>query len=407
MATLNDQDLLALLIGGESDRVEFKESMRGGSADSIREAICAFANDLPGHDKPGVIFVGASDDGAIVDLPITDELLRQLADMKTDGNIVPPPTMTVEKRVLNAKAVAVITVQPTDSPPARCRGRILIRTGPRRGAATAQDERILNEKRRYGDIPFDARPVRRATLDDISLGFFEYGYLPKAFAPEVLAENDRTIQEQLAATKMIAAPDDPTPTVLGLLVMGWKPDHFIPGAWVQFLKIDGNDLTDEIVDDLTVTGPVWHVLERLQGKFYGHNRVAVDLIQGSIERRTTLFSVPALEQLTHNAIMHRAYESSYSPVRVYWYNDRIEITNSGGLYGDAALDPFGQSGLTGYRNPNLADAMKTLGIVQRFGVGLRWARRWMRETGQPEPEFEVIGDNVVTATVRPSPRYPR
>ena len=104
--------------------------------------------------------------------------------------------------------------------------------------------------------------------------------------------------------------------------------------------------------------------------------------------------------------MHRAYESSYSPVRVYWYSDRIEITNSGGLYGDAALDPFGPSGLTGYRNPNLADAMKTLGIVQRFGVGLRWARRWMRETGQPEPEFKVIGNNVVTATIRPSPRYP-
>ena len=237
MATLNDQDLLALLSGGESDRVEFKESMRGGAADSIREAICAFANDLPGHDKPGVIFVGASDDGSIVDLPITDALLRQLADMKTDGNIVPPPTMTAEKRILKGQALAAVTVQPSDSPPARCRGRILIRTGPRRGSATAQDERILNEKRRCGDIPFDARPVRSATPDDISLGFFEYGYLPKAFAPEVLAENDRTLQEQLAATKMIAGPDDPTPTALGLLVLGWKPYRFMPGAWVQFLKI--------------------------------------------------------------------------------------------------------------------------------------------------------------------------
>ena len=405
MANLNDQDLTVLLSGGESDRVEFKESMRGCAADSIREAICAFANDLPGHDKPSVIFVGASDDGSIVDLPITDGLLRQLADMKTEGNIVPPPTMTVEKRILNGKALAVITVQPSDSPPARCRGRILIRTGPRRGSATAQDERILNEKRRCGDIQFDARPVRSATLDDISLGFFEYGYLPKAFAPEVLAENDRTLQEQLAATKMIAAPDDPTPTTLGLLALGWRPHSFVYGAWLQFLRIDGTDLTDEIVDDLTIEGPVWKMAADLKSKLYGHNRVAVDVLSGPLERRTPQYSIPALEQITNNAIMHRDYESSNSPVRVHWLNDRIEIINSGGPYGNAANDPFGHRGYTDYRNANLADAMKTLGIVQRFGLGLRLARRGMREAGQPEPEFDVFG-NVVTATVRPSPRYP-
>ena len=125
------------------------------------------------------------------------------------------------------KRLPSVTVQPSDSPPARCRGRILSTNGSADAAtATAQDERILNEKRRYGDIPFDARPVRSATLDDISLGFFEYGYLPKAFAPEVLAENDRTLQEQLAATKMIAAPDDPTPTTLGLLVTRMASAYF-------------------------------------------------------------------------------------------------------------------------------------------------------------------------------------
>ena len=45
--------------------------------------------------------------------------------------------------------MAVITVLPADSTPVRYRGRIRIRIGPRRGIASAQDERILNEKRRY------------------------------------------------------------------------------------------------------------------------------------------------------------------------------------------------------------------------------------------------------------------
>ena len=89
---------MQLLREGESDRVEFKESLRGDAPNRIREAICAFANDLPDHRKPGFVFVGVRDDGTVAGLSVTDELLRQLADMKTDGNIVPPPSLTVERR---------------------------------------------------------------------------------------------------------------------------------------------------------------------------------------------------------------------------------------------------------------------------------------------------------------------
>ena len=97
MTTIENQELRQLLKQGESDRVEFKESLTGSAPDRIREAICAFANDLPDHRRPGIVFVGARNDGSPAGLPITDELLRQLADMKTDGNIVPPPSLTVDQ----------------------------------------------------------------------------------------------------------------------------------------------------------------------------------------------------------------------------------------------------------------------------------------------------------------------
>ena len=100
MTTLGNEDLTRLLHEGESDRVEFKESLSGDAPTKIREAICAFANDLPYHRQPGVVFVGVRDDGTVSGLPITDEQLTQLADMKTDGNIVPPPSMTVVEMAL-------------------------------------------------------------------------------------------------------------------------------------------------------------------------------------------------------------------------------------------------------------------------------------------------------------------
>ena len=399
VAHLTDEDLARLLSEGESDRVEFKESLGGGTREAIREAICAFANDLPRHGKPGVLFVGVRDSGEVTGLSVTDELLQQLAGIKTEGNIVPLPSMTVEKRTLGGKDVAVITVQPSDSPPVRFRGSVRVRVGPRRGVATAQDERSLNEKRRFGDIPFDIQPVPSSRLSDLNLTQFENEYLVQAFAPEVLESNERSAQERLAATKMVASPAEPTPTVLGILVLGKNPQDFLPGAYVQFLKLDGTDLSDDIIDSENIGGTIPDMLRRLDEKLNAHNRIAVDLTSDRLEQRTSLYPIPAIQQITRNAVMHRTYESTNAPVRVSWFSDRIEILSPGGPFGAVTADTFGQHGITDYRNPNLAEAMRTLGFVQRFGVGIPTARRLLKEAGLPEPEF-LTPENHVLATIR-------
>lgn len=133
------EELEQLMTDLESDRVERKESPH---RDRMREAVCAFANDLPGHGAPGVLFVGVTDAGLPVGLPITDTLLRTLSDMRTDGGILPVPSLTVERVVLKGMPVAAVEVQPSEAPPVRCKGQVWIRVGPRRdrytggGAAT-------------------------------------------------------------------------------------------------------------------------------------------------------------------------------------------------------------------------------------------------------------------------------
>ncbi len=396
---LEDADLLALLREGESDHVEFKESLAGSAPTAIREAICAFANDLPGHSKPSVIFVGVRDNGTITGLPITNPLLRQLVDMKDDGNIVPPTSMTVEKRNLNGQDVAIVKVLPSDSPPVRYKGAIQVRVGPRRSVATAQDERLLNERRRHGDRPFDLQPIPSSTTNDLNLAQFQIEYLPQAFAPEILEANDRSLEERLAATKMIVSVDDPTPTVLGMLVLGKNPQDFFPGAYVQFVRYGGADLSSDVLDHSTIAGSLADQLRRLNEKLDSHNRVALDITSALIERRDLTYPLAAIRQLTSNAVMHRTYEATNAPVRVHWFNDRIEILSPGGPFGIVTRESFGQPGITDYRNPNLADAMKTLGFVQRFGVGIATARRLLTQAGHPDPEF-LTGDNYLSATVR-------
>ena len=392
---LDDDALARLAADGESARVEFKERLSGDASRQIEEAVCAFANDLGGAGLPGVVFVGLRDDGSSAGIAVTDELLRTLTDIRSNGNVLPPPMLLVERRVLGGTDVAVVTVAPSDSPPVRFRGRIHVRNGPRRGLATAQEERVLNERRRFGDSPFDLRPISSATIADLHRRRFEDEYLPNAVASDVLAANDRSYEQRLAATKMIASTDDERPTVLGLLVLGKQPRDFIGGSWVQFLRIDGGELSDEIVDAETIDGPVADMVRRLEDKLQSHNRCRVDIVGADRERRSHLYPPAALQQFFRNAVMHRTYEGTNAPVRVTWFNDRIEIQSPGGPYGNVTAENFGQPGVVDYRNPNLAEAMRSQGHVQRFGVGIGTAQRLLREAGQPEARFRVDSAHVL------------
>lgn len=396
---IDDETLARLLTSGESDRVERKESLAGSAPDAIRAAICAFANDLPGYGQPGVVFVGVRDHGAPTGLIIGDELLRQLADMKTDGNTVPPPSLTVERRTVLGMDLAVVTVVPSDSPPVRYKGAICIRTGPRKGIATAQDERILNERRRHGDRPFDLEPVPSTSLADLNLRQFEDEYLPRAVAPEILEANDRTMAQRLAAAKMIAAADQPNATIVGLLVLGIRPRDLLAGAYVQFLRLAGRELADPIIDSEDIDGSISDILRRLDEKVKAHNRIGVELTRELRERKSQSYPLGAVQQLTRNAIMHRTYEATNAPVRVHWFDDRIEIISPGGPFGTVTAETFGRPGMTDYRNPNLAEAMRVLGFVQRFGVGIATARRLLVAEGHSEPEFHVT-QSAVLVTVK-------
>jgi ATP-dependent DNA helicase RecG len=397
----SDSELVALLGDLKSDLVERKESFKGDVPTRAREVVCAFANDLPAHCRPGVLFIGARDDGSPAGLPVTDDLLLQLADMKTDGNIVPPTTLTVTKHTLLDHDMAVVTVWPADSPPARYKGRIWVRVGPRRAIASAQDERILNERRRHRDRPCDVLPVPVSALADLDRRRFEEEYLPAALAPDVLAANDRTYEQRLAVTKMVLAADEPTPTVLGLLVLSSRTRDFIPGAYLQFLRIAGRELADPIADEQLIDGSVADVLRRTDEKLVAHNRTAVDFTTGPLETRSYTYPIPALQQIVRNAVMHRSYEATNAPVRVTWYDDRIEVTSPGGPFGSVTAENFGEPDRADYRNPNLAEALRVLGFAQRFGVGIAAARRALQANGNPPPEFEV-NRSTVGVTLRPA-----
>lgn len=397
---MNARQLSTLMKDMESDRVERKESASDG--DKIRQAICAFANDLPDHRKPGVIFVGVTDAGACANLRITDELLRTLADMRSDGNITPFPSMTVQKMKVRKCEMAVVTVLPADAPPVRYKGRVWIRVGPRRAIASAEEERRLTEKRRARDLPYDLRPAPSAAVGDLDLDIFRKTYLPASIPGEILEQNRRSVELQLASLRFLAPGKDRFPTNLGILSVGKDPRQFIPCAYIQFLRFEGKDLTAPVKDQKEIDGPLPELLRTLDETLQINISVATNLTGAAVEIRRPDYPIVALQQIARNAVLHRSYEGTNAPVRIHWFSDRVEIQNPGGPFGIVRPDNFGNPGVADYRNPHLAEAMKNLGYVQRFGIGIALARTELQKNGNPALEF-VVEPTHVLAVLRRRP----
>ena len=92
---ITKEEIQELLHSTETYRVERTTST--GDMDKFQEAICAFANDLPNSRKNGYLILGAYDNGELSGLTVTDDLLKKIAGIRSTGNILPIPVMSVDR----------------------------------------------------------------------------------------------------------------------------------------------------------------------------------------------------------------------------------------------------------------------------------------------------------------------
>jgi len=90
-------------------------------------------------------------------------------------------------------------------------------------------------------------------------------------------------------------------------------------------------------------------------------------------------------------MMHRDYSPAGRTVTLAMFDDRLEVTSPGGLMRGMTLADLG-TGKPLARNPTLAEAMRQMGWVERFGTGIRLIRREMKASGSAEPGFAAQAD---------------
>ena len=391
-------ELTSLLADLDSDRIERTTSTT--NTDKFAQAVCAFANDFPNHRQPGYLLIGVTDDGQPSGLKVTDELLLNLSALRSDGNIQPLPALSVARFSLPDGDIAVVEVNPAHLPPVRYKGRVWLRVGPRRASATEQEELILSERRVSRAQSFDALPCVDSTLTDLSEDRFRLTYLRHAVSEEVIAENGRPLRQQLASLRFFDLAQD-CPTHAGILVLADRPVHYLPGAYVQFVRYDGPSLASEVLDEKRAIGDLRTVLQTLDLIVDANLRRHPVAVPDSI-REEMIHDYPriALRELLLNAVMHRNYQST-APIRFYCFPEHIMIDNPGGLYGEATAESFPRT--VGYRNPIIAEAARVLGFTNRFGQGIARTMKALELNGNPPAKFE-FDQTSFRVTIRQRPR---
>ena len=394
---MTKEELYDLISCDESYRIE--RTVSTSNMDKFQEAICAFANDLPGGRKKGYLLIGVSDDGYISGLTVDDTLMKRISGIRSAGNILPLPVMTTEKICTEHGDVLVVEVTPSFDTPVRFKGRTYVRIGPRRDIASAEEERILSERCAASLPTFDTHPCRNAKLDDIDVVAIQKEYLPRAMDPEVLHNDQRHLKEQLASLHLYNVQWN-CPTNAAVIMFGKCPKYFMPGAYIQYVRFKGNDNGSEILNERRFEGGLYTVLPQLEN-FIRDGVVTKRPVPVSILREKDVLNYPfkALRELMMNAVMHRDYQSNM-PVRLYQYDRHIEVMNPGGLYGQARPENF--PNVNDYRNSVVAEMMRTLNYVNMFNHGIREVQDQLHENENPPAESNVSYLTAFSVVVRMS-----
>jgi ATP-dependent DNA helicase RecG len=373
-----------LIANIESDWIERTISIR---EDKLGPAICAYSNDFPNHKHPGYILLGVNDNGKLAGMTWTDEQLQTIGNIKTNGKVLPQPSLVVSSVFKFPDGeVVIIEVKPSTYPPVRFDGRCWIRIGPRRDRATLEEERILIERRASFAKTYDLVPALGATLNDIGVEFFKINYLPIAIDKDTLIENGRTIEQQLASLRFFDIKEN-SPTNAGILLFGLNPEFFLPGSYIQYVKFSEIEMTSEVEYEKKFSGALISILNIIDD-FIKSNILKERPVRKDSFQESTVRNYPywALRELMMNAIMHRNYESN-APIYIYEFSNRIEIHNPGGLFGEATPQNFPNA--SDYRNVVLAEAMKVLGYVNRFNYGVKRAIDELVKSGNGTPDFDL------------------
>ena len=345
-------------------KIEFKESLK-----NIDKEIVAFSNALGGR-----IFLGIGDDNKVKGIGMTNKLKSQIQDIANNCDPAVKISLVKFGRVL------IINVEEGQNKPYRCSSGFYMRQGPNSQKMKTRDikEMILSQ----GKVKFDNQATEFDFKDFDKEAFANY--LKKAGIASTASRKD--ILFNLGILKEGKLNNT------GILFFSKLPKKYFINAYVTCARYKGTEKV-KVIDRKDMEANLVNQVEN-SIKFIERNTMLEYEIKGLERKEIPEYPVEALREAILNAVMHRDYFETGANVQIDIFDDKITVTNIGGLIKPLTKEKLGKMAVR--RNPLIADLFHRVHLVERMGTGIKRIRQECLKHGNVKFEIETNGYFIAT-----------
>lgn len=380
---MNAIDLKEAIEKGEDYYTEFKEE--AVHSDDLAAEIVAFAN-----SDGGKLLIGVSDARRPVGVTDADRVLQRVDNICAQ-NSEPPIRCKIEKiKIDDTLILSVVVPKGPERPYRTNKGVYHVRTNSGKRQATREELLRLYQSTR--SLYYDELPVPETGLAELDIAYFEKFF--EEFHSRKIVDIGLSLHDLLKSMKLFTQTDDQKAvfSLAGLLLFGKNPQQHIPYAKITVAKFTGNEIGD-IFEKKDIEGKLIDQITNIESliKLYTQSHV---IIKGFEKENRYELPLEAIRELIVNAVVHRDYHIR-SQIRVFIFDNRIEIMSPGTLPNSITLENIRWGGIHVERNPIIVSFLAKMGYMTQIGTGIIRAIRLLKEHTGKEPDFEERGNDFV------------
>lgn len=187
------------------------------------------------------------------------------------------------------------------------------------------------------------------------------------------------------------------PTLAGIMTFSKYPQAYFPQLCITAVALPGTEMGivgddgERFIDNRRITGAIPDMLDEAVEFVRKNSRTKTIIDEYGRRHDKEEYPIKAVREAILNALVHRDYSvhTENLPIRIEMYRDRMEITNSGGLYGRISIDALGKVHPE-TRNAILANMLALLKITENRYSGIPTMQMELSKAGLPAPRFSVV-----------------
>ena len=365
---MTEKEIKSILNRGEGLTIEFKISFNT----EVIETLVAFSNTIG-----GVVLIGISNDLRLIGVSINPESIQNWINeikSKTSPSIIPDTEIVT----IGVKKIVMFSIQEFPIKPVALKGKYYKRVANSNHSLSTSE--VVNMHLQSFNTSWDYHTNNQFSIKDIS---------------------DEKVQHAIDSINRAGGhiAEDPMSFLIKCDLI--REGLITNAAYLLFKKEDsvlttielGRFQTEIIIKDSARTkADILTQIEQVMDFVRKHINKEIVITGEAQNTQKWQYPLEAIREIVMNMIVHRDYRSSSDSI-VKVFNNNIEFYNPGRLPDNISVeDLLSNNYKSTPRNKLIADFCKNLGLIEKYGSGIRRIVNYFKAESLPIPVFRNISD---------------